>query len=101
MQTFSAFSPLNGGQLSTYYNDRTYPLDLNGAQDYTRPATAFAVFGYPYSINYLAGLVPQFTNDSLAMAYGEKPSGPWTGTVPWELTTIFPNIQGGLPKLKG
>lgn len=98
---FNAFSPLAGGQLSTYYYDAEYPYDLNGSLDYTRPQTAFAIMPHPATIGAINGLLPQMTGIQIQQFMGgELPNGPWLGdTVPQSaLLFAFPNIQGGLAK---
>jgi hypothetical protein len=40
--------------------------------------------------------------DSASMAYGKNPEGPWIGGVPdWAPYYAFPDISGGLVKVRG
>lgn len=96
---FSAFSPLNGGTDRTYYQDKNYPIDLNGALDYSRVTNSPpAHFPFPVVIGAINGLVPLFTDLSLAMGYGKTPFGAWQGEAPAPLSVAFPAINGGMVK---
>lgn len=99
---FSAFSPLNGGDLSTYYRDNEYPYDLNGSLDYTRPATMPpAIYPTIPTIGWIQGLVPLYDSLTLSMMYGDSPTGVWVGQVPSpsQMDLIFPAMSGGLVKM--
>lgn len=99
---FSAFSPLNGGDLSTYYRDNEYPYDLNGALDFTRPATMPpAIMPTIPTIGWVQGLLPLFDKLELSMMFGGQPQGVWVGHVPSPqmINDIFPAMSGGLVKM--
>lgn len=98
----NAISPLNGGQLESYYNDRAYPLDLNGSQDYTRPQSGVSPFPFPVMLsNYIRGFVPMFDAFELNGMRAKSPYGPFIGSVPESLNAIFPDITGGIAKVGG
>lgn len=101
MSLFNAFSPLNGGEFGTYYNDRTYPLDLNGSQDYGRPALTQSPFPYPETLGFVQGLVPQFNGLELQAMWGKKAFGPWMEAPQGSFQLAFPDIQGSMMKVSG
>lgn len=101
MSLFNAISPLNGGNIGDYYKDWQYPLDLNGAQDYTRPQTGFSPFPYPLTVGYVSGLLPLMDAQTYFNMRGDQPFGPFIGAAPANLEAVFPNIQGGLQKVGG
>jgi hypothetical protein len=101
---FSAFSPLNGGTPDTYYRDYEYPYDLNGSLDFVRPKGANAAFPFPVSIGYVQGLIPLADNLQFDLMRGQDGFGPWIGAYPntaQQLAWVFPDMQGGLQKVKG
>jgi len=101
--TFSAFSPLAGGTLDTYYRDNEYPYDLNGALDFTRGSVLVAPMPYPPTIGWVQGLLPMQNIIGLGLVTGKTPTGTWVGEVPnnFGMQAIFPNIGGGLRKVNG
>lgn len=101
MGLFNAISPLNGGKLSDYYNDRAYPIDLNGAQDYFRGPAVPSMFPFPLMIGAIAGGMNQVNAWTLAEMVAKKPFGPWMQAPQAPLQLAFPNIQGGLVKVSG
>jgi hypothetical protein len=99
--TYSAMCPLNGGDLNDYYDDRAYPLDLNGAQDYTRYGGPIAPFPFPLIIGFVDGTVPQFNAMAFGEMHGKKASGPWMGAPQGSLQDVFPAFNGGMVKVTG
>jgi hypothetical protein len=95
---FNAFSPLSGGQMAGYYRDKDYPIDLNGALDYMRPASGVSVFPFPTVIGFIEGTLPLFDAQVFSTMWGERPTGPWMGAPQGPLDLAFPNIQGGFSK---
>lgn len=96
---FSPYTPLAGGTLATYYNDKTYPMDLNGAQDYSRePLGPPAFFPYPLMIKAVQGLVPMFDQIAFDNAIGKNASGPWAGLPQGPVNVVFPDLHGGFQK---
>jgi hypothetical protein len=101
MALFNAISPLNGGTLGTYYQDRNYPIDLNGAQDYMRPQLGMPVYPFPVVIGSVQGLVPCFDGMVFSTMLGKNPYGPYIGQGPRNLGGIFPDLSGGMAKVGG
>ena len=94
---FNAFSPLAGVTPESMYKDKEYPLDLNGALDFTRPATGAAYYGQRPTIGYIEGLMPLMDVPVLQISAAPGvPSGLWsssiaTESVPQNFDFIFPN----------
>ena len=101
MALFNAISPLNGGTLGTYYRDREYPIDLNGAQDYARPQLGMPVFPFPVVIGAVQGLVPCMDALQFSLMLGRNPMGPYIGQGPRNLASVFPDITGSMAKVGG
>lgn len=101
MALFSPYAApgIRAGEFSDYYNDRAYPLDLNAAQDYTRPAGAGAVFPFPVVIGAVQtkmALMDQLIFDG---AVAKTPYGPWVGAPQGAPALAFPrNIFGVMLK---
>jgi len=101
---FSAFSPLNGGQKDTYNYPVEYPFDFDAGLDYTRPATGRAIYPFPVSIGYVQGLSPLMNSMEYSVMLGKLSTGPWVGAFPHtqqQLSTVFPDLSGGLQKVRG
>jgi hypothetical protein len=98
---FSAFSPLNGGNLDTYGYKRESPIDLDAGLDFTRPATGISAFPFPVLLGWVDGNVPQMNALELSIMKGKTESGPWAGLPQGALTTVFPNTMGSLMKVSG
>jgi hypothetical protein len=104
---FNAFSPMAGGNLDTYFRKTEYPYDLDASLDYVRPATGISPFPYPLTIGYINGLIPLHNDLQYSMMHGKLPDGPWTGAFPAnnnagnQLQFVFPDMTGGLRKVKG
>ncbi|MDE2429505.1 MAG: hypothetical protein KGM99_12295, partial [Burkholderiales bacterium] len=101
IMTFNAISPLNGGQLNTYYYDAEYPYDLNGALDFVRPATGVSKFPYPQTIGHVEGLLPLFNGMEYSLMLGKTPFGTWVGQLPQDIGAIFPDVSGSMRKVGG
>ena len=96
---FSAISVLNGGNLDNYYSDQTYPIDLNGAQDYMRTSLSPpAHFPFPVVIGAVQGLGRFFDAEVFSMGIAKTASGPWQGMPQAPLIVAFPDINGGMVK---
>lgn len=104
---FSAFTPLAGGNdFGTYNRPTEYPYDLDGSLDFMRPATGYALMPFPPTIGYISGLLPLMNAQETAMMFGKTPFGSWapggaypnTGAM---LSQVFPDLTGGLRKVKG
>ena len=101
---FSAFSPLNGGTPDTYFYPTEYPFDLDSGLDFTRPATGVAVFPFPVGIGHAMGVCPLYDELGRYMS-----SVNVVGSVLENITDlsqrnqaiVFPDIMGGLRKVKG
>lgn len=100
---FSAYSPLNGGGLDTYGYPTESPFDLDASLDYTRPKTGIDYFPMPIILGWIDGFVPLSNNLEYSLMLGKLPSGPWASQTPGgaDVSVIFPNLQGGFPKVKG
>lgn len=98
---FNAFSPLNGGALSTYRYQSESPFDLDAGLDYTRKATGFSPFPFPVVLGYVEGIVPLNNNVEFQIMLGKVPFGPWSGDQSASLNMVFPNLMGGLAKVSG
>jgi hypothetical protein len=100
---FSAFSPLNGGASGTYKYPTESPFDLDAGLDYTRMPYGRSLFPYPLTIGYIEGRIPQFNHLEFSLMLGKLPTGPWQGAFPVgsQLPFMFPDITGGLMKVKG
>jgi len=98
---FNAISPLNGGNIDDWYNDRAYPIDLNGGQDYMRPQTGMSPFPYPLMVGAVSGFLSQFNALTLSEMVAKVPYGPWMGDPQGSLSMEFPDITGGLAKVSG
>lgn len=103
MPLFNAISPLNGGDLHDYYNDREYPYDLNGALDFCRPATGVAIFPFPLVVPTVQGLLPIVDRQEYALMMGALPKGPVIDLLynPAAASSTFPAINGGMVKVRG
>lgn len=101
MPLFNAISPLNGGNVWDYYKDSDYPMDLNGSQDYMRPAKSVSPFPYPLALAYVQGLIPLMDRQTFFNMRGDTPFGPFIGAAPANLEAVFPSITGGLMKVGG
>lgn len=103
MGIFNAFTPLAGGNINTYYQDSKYHLDLNAAQDYSRPQLTYAVIPCPPAIGYIDGLLPLFDSLQYGIMRGKTPFGPYMSAMPdaAQLSMIFPNVGGNLVKVTG
>jgi len=99
---FSAFSPLNGGAIGTYgYPTESPYKDLDAGLDYTRMKTADAFYPFPVVTGYIDGYTPLLDNLEYSLMMGKNTFGPFVGDLSAPLQMIFPNIQGGLAKVKG
>lgn len=98
---FSAFSPLNGGNLGTYQYPSESPFDLDAGLDYTRPATGVSPFPFPVLLGWVDGFIPQQNQIEQSIMKGKTPSGPWTGAAQGDLLVVFPNIMGSMAKVSG
>ncbi|HUW45818.1 MAG TPA: hypothetical protein VMW50_08480 [Dehalococcoidia bacterium] len=101
MPQFSAMSPLNGGDFAHYYRDKEFPMDLNGALDFARPAIGIASFPFPIIIGHICGLLPTLNPQEYASMMGNTPGG-----MPVEFLNhpeyafmAFPAINGGMVKV--
>jgi hypothetical protein len=101
---FSAFSPLNGGQLDPAMLVKQPMMFSNhGDLNYTRLPNHQAIHPYPYGIGYVQGLLPLFDQAEFHAMQGREPFGPYMGpdkTLP-NFNVVFPNIMGGLSKTTG
>ena len=101
---FSAFTPLAGGQLDTYAYASESPMDLDASLDFTRQATGRSIFPFPVAIPSTMGVCPLYDELGRFMS-----SVNVNGTVLTNITglsqddksVVFPNIMGGLRKVKG
>lgn len=104
---FSVFSPLNGGTQDTYYYPNEYPYDLDAGLDYTRPATGRSIFPFPVGIGSVMGICPCY--DELNRTILTESNVAINGTVFTNITglgsdnrsIVFPDLMGGLRKVKG
>lgn len=101
MGLFNVFSPLAGGTSDTYGYPNEYPYDLDAGLDYTRLTGTFSPMPYPQAIGYVAGLVPLLDGLQAQLAQTKSPTGPGIGAMSVPVTVMFPNLQGGLAKVKG
>jgi hypothetical protein len=99
---FSAFvsKSLQAGVVGTYYRDKAYPIDLNGAQDYGRMGIAGGgnIGPFPVMTNVLKVTAPMIDQFILRAATAENPFGPWVGAPQGPGYLAFPQISGGLVK---
>lgn len=101
---FSAFSPLNGGTPDTYYYDSEYPYDLDASLDYVRPATGRSIFPFPVTTGSVMGICPAYDELGRYMS-----SVNVVGSVLENMldlsqanrSVVFPDLTGGLRKVKG
>jgi hypothetical protein len=98
---YNAFSPLNGGNLTTYNYASESPFDLDAGLDYTRLATGFSPFPFPVVLGWVNGNAPQANDLEISVMKGKNPSGPWAGTPQGDLLAAFPNIMGSMMKVSG
>lgn len=98
---FSAFSPLNGGNLQTYQYATESPFDLDAGLDYTRLPSAFAPFPFPVVLGFAEGFAPLVDNLMLQTMRGREAFGPWSGQVAAPAAMQFPNLMGSLAKVGG
>lgn len=101
MAIMNAISPLAGGNLWTYYKDKDYPIDLNGALDYMRPQEGVSPFPFPVLVGHVQGLIPLFDAMTFSMMTGREPFGPYIGQGPRNMESVFPGSFGGLSKVGG
>jgi hypothetical protein len=105
--TFSAFSPLNGGQFYDMYATENYPLHLGAGQDYTRFGTGIAKWPAPLILGHVDGFCPQFNaQEWFRIKDNKTPYGPYTGGgiavgAGDDFARMFPNIQGSMQKVTG
>lgn len=99
--TFSAISPLNGGNLNTYSYPTESPFDLDAGLDYTRQATGFSPFPFPVLLGWVDGFIPLQNNLEYSLMQGKTPFGPWQGNQSVDINVAFPNIMGSLAKVTG
>lgn len=100
---FSAYTPMAGGQVSQREFSRKPVFDTVAELNFSRLPSYQATHPYPQVIGFVQGLLPLANEQEYAMMLGRTPFGPWMGpdnTMP-QLSAVFPNIQGGLPKVTG
>ena len=101
---FSAFTPLAGGTLDTYNYGVEYPYDLDASLDFVRPATGVSIFPFPVGIGHAMGVCPLYDELGRYMS-----SVNVVGSVLENImdlsqrnqAIVFPDIMGGLQKVKG
>jgi hypothetical protein len=102
---FSAFSPLNGGQLSGMYplNQESLPVHLDAGEHYTRGYAQWGPVPYPPVIGHVDGFVPMYDESEFALWYGLKGSGFSVPVMNSQdaLNFAFPTITGALAKTLG
>lgn len=98
---FSAFTTLAGGTPDTYGYPTEYPYDLDASLDYMRGTNTFSYYPFPIVIQGIAGLCPMLDGLQHALAQTKSPNGPFIGAISAPIPVIFPNLQGGLAKIKG
>ncbi len=101
--SFSAFTPLAGGNSNTYFYPAEYPYSLDAGLDFTRPATGISPFPYPLSVGHVEGNCGLFDQ-----MWGMMSSTAINGMVlnilnanAMAQANIFPDLQGGLRKVLG
>ncbi|MHB8387519.1 MAG: hypothetical protein ACYDAO_09395 [Thermoplasmataceae archaeon] len=97
MDNFSAFSPMAGGTLDTYYRDNEYPYDLDASLDYVRVTDTFSVWPHPDTIGHVEGLVPMFDSLEYSLMKGKTPYGGLMGNNT-PVNVVFPDLSGGMIK---
>lgn len=104
MSWFSAFSPLNDdplkGELAPVQVHDFSANQLTFAQGaYNR---AWAVPAPLILDTIVSGFMPMENAFQAGAAFGKKPFGPWYGDDPnWALGVAFPDITGGMIKVRG
>lgn len=104
MALFNAMSPLNGGDMQTYYRDWEYPYDLNAGLDYVRlPGEAQAFFPFPETIGVINGLAPLLDSFEKSIMLGQTPGSTPVDMLNNQLISnlAFPEISGAMVKITG
>lgn len=100
----SVFSPLAGGNdFGAFDRAPESPLRARG-EDFTRPQHAFSLMPFPVVLGYVSGFAAQQNALEFQMMRGKTPFGSWVGAhpeTPEQLSFVFPDLMGGLQKVKG
>lgn len=102
MMNFS--NPLAGGNdLGVFARGAESPFKTRG-EDFTRPQHGYTLFPFPVVLGAICGFSPQFNDLEFSMMRGRLPFGSWVGAHPAtaeQQSFVFPDLMGGLQKVKG